>query len=841
MAKPPSKSEYDFTFEDLEFDAVKQLAATSLAEELQVEETRCETLEKMFDFGKTLRADAGRMAAYFEAKGIKVNKTTRENPYNALVKMAFGEELGKAARSQYARTLHFAHVTRLNSPVGDWLRAAGIASRYAEAATHFAEPFKKHRGSARHVQMEAGKLAIDFQALSSAFQLTSPLEPGSYHLALLRVDNQGDQGVVRALLETTDKQLESIFYNRGNAREASHSVLADRPLFSLFRAISLVHSLILPSLPDVVIVIRDVSDRNGTSKTAVEVMSSALSFPWARVTIGWMAEFSGCGPLALTLTDAKYFIQGFQAAVDWTLSGDQAGGTLTAEHHKPIPLHPPTQNPPLFMGSALGPITRHVSLSAEAMNGVAALKAISDKHYSKGTRAASRKPWRFELDVNGKEITGASTEGFGAFKMLLFDTNRSTPISPDRSLSGATVEMICKALQPYEIDIAGHISDNAQVNDAEIRLTRNFDSDLLEIAIPFTISERGDLTPICEPFISTSARPALRPSSSGKAAKAAKIVSAAPKKKRRIPVNFPPSPYSSGNRFGAFITCFLPDDPIHRQSRLDDFEKQLNWWRQMTDIPVHVIASNWNDDGVEASIELGKVSDRGGKAHRLTAQPLIKNRIRSLEELYASEYDWGIVMDDDAMLMDSSEHNSGAAFFAEMAANAPEDYASVDIFFPIFGGKPNSQGPTWAKDPDLYAGNHVFHANQDLKGSMFVVRNFPKFDRPPVLPPAHFTGHGEDTLFAIEALVRGCSVMRCENIVLKELGGQSHYGGDRTAAMKAGNEAIAKIYGKLGLKMARPPKATHLLDRSALLKAVAANHPKELVVKKPTPPIERPW
>ncbi len=37
---------------------------------------------------------------------------------------------------------------------------------------------------------------------------------------------------------------------------------------------------------------------------------------------------------------------------------------------------------------------------------------------------------------------------------------------------------------------------------------------------------------------------------------------------------------------------------------------------------------------------------------------LIHNRIECLKAFYASDYDWGIMMDDDAVLYDQPQHNS---------------------------------------------------------------------------------------------------------------------------------------------------------------------------------------
>lgn len=299
----------------------------------------------------------------------------------------------------------------------------------------------------------------------------------------------------------------------------------------------------------------------------------------------------------------------------------------------------------------------------------------------------------------------------------------------------------------------------------------------------------------------------------------------------RLPVVFPTTPYISGGLFAAYITCYRSPASFHAQ-RLANFHKQLRWWRLMTDIPVHVIASGWTRAEIDADAELALLAKHGGSVILVSAQDLILNRIHCLEALYASDHAMGIVMDDDAILYDSPAHNSGAAFFAEMARNGIDAYDGVDVFFPINGGKQPGQNAIWSVNPARYSDNHVFSANYDLKGSLFAVRNFPRFGRQKIVPPSSFRLHGEDTLFAIEAISGGCTVFRCDNIVLKEFAGQSHFLHTK-AEMETGNTAIASMYAGQGLRMNTSPARAHLLDRSVLLARCLTGKSKEVVVRKP--------
>ncbi|MCC4300207.1 hypothetical protein [Aurantimonas coralicida] len=253
-----------------------------------------------------------------------------------------------------------------------------------------------------------------------------------------------------------------------------------------------------------------------------------------------------------------------------------------------------------------------------------------------------------------------------------------------------------------------------------------------------------------------------------------------------------------------------------KAARKAGLERQLRWWLTETSVTIHLLLSNWTKQDEESCGALAEITDAGGTVSRVGPQLQILNRIECLRALYDSQHDWGIMLDDDAVLYNEPHHNSGPALFAEMAANGTAAYDGVDVFFPI---NPQKVGfsPIWKKDPDLFRDNHVFRRNLDLKGSMFVVRNFVKEGRSPVYPPSNFVLHGEDTLFAIEAVANGRTVMQCQNIVLKEFSLPSHYaakGEDRKPKMREGNEWIASRYGNLGLRM---KQNSHLLDKSDLL------------------------
>lgn len=169
-----------------------------------------------------------------------------------------------------------------------------------------------------------------------------------------------------------------------------------------------------------------------------------------------------------------------------------------------------------------------------------------------------------------------------------------------------------------------------------------------------------------------------------------------------------------------------------------------------------------------------------------------------------------------------------------MAANEPTAYVGVDMFFPYWDGKaPHHPAAFWNKPGRDYDSNHIFHKNPDLKGSLFVLRNFRKEGRREVFPNPTYDIHGEDTLLATEAMSLGYTVMMCANIVLRELDGPSYFEEDRLKNMRAAHMRIAEMYKHLGLRMKDPADPENKsFDRSEFYDR-CWDQPKEQTVPKP--------
>lgn len=283
--------------------------------------------------------------------------------------------------------------------------------------------------------------------------------------------------------------------------------------------------------------------------------------------------------------------------------------------------------------------------------------------------------------------------------------------------------------------------------------------------------------------------------------------------------------------FAAYIVSFLPrDNDELRRARLATHQRQLQWWMDRTDVPITVIAMNYDDldylSGWQTSDRITYVSTEPLK--------LAPARRRCFDLFYASQHEWGIMMDDDAILYDKPHHNSGPLLFSEMAAHL-QDYRTIGAFFPI---NPQKIGfnPLWAKNPQVVE-NHVFNRNLDLKGSMFFVRNFRLHGQQEVFPDETFDWQ-EDTKFAIDMVAAGHHVQQCYNIILNELSGKaSHFSAQAAARkprMEAGNERIVAQYAHLGLHMGADDER-HLLIKREFMRRCWSGGTKLIVPKVPHP------
>lgn len=856
-----------------EFQKVEKAAHSFEVHDASNDALQYAALEAIFDFGQQIRLEPDVFEAFVLEHKLPWNKVTQKNPYNALIRLALPASTEKAWFSQCSRVLAYAHDHKPNEALRDWLVAnGGISGCYKKAVEHFERSTTDKTGRSRAKRLEvASQKLIDAPLTDALSGIDMKGAAPGFFRSLVYFDGTDTRLVhVRDMPDHT--AIETYLLDLVGPSDVETHAVADKPLFRFYRAVD----LILGSCGESgskeerhLLIWNDVQDDK--TVTRLNLVSDLYTFANAVVTLTEaIPELDGKGLLLLAYADAKTFRKNFQYDDRWRFEADGSEVHLASEGKTPLryrlaPLVERKAGRALRAGAAPTRRARHFRLTVEQMQSLISntetVKKLCDNQ-NQDSLTPYPKPKRFQLRANGKALL-LDTQEQPSVQTLFVDFKRpSANFQPHRELAIEDMVQLCETLERYKDDVTGHFADS-DVEDAAFCINHDFlDGDRFEYTTPLVISVKMDRTLICEdlvaPILPSVAVPPAPASpfgpAKGSALSAGASISAKPlstgrsasvsapsararnyeliEKNRRTKTTFPATPLPCRRAFGAFITSYLPNDPEHRESRKFDFEWQLEWWRRMTDIPVHVIASNWSDDEVAASSELGLLAAHRGSISRVGPRILIENRIDCLNQLYASNFDWGIIMDDDAVLMQEPQHNSSYRLFAEMAENGVAAYASVDVFAPIYGRKvPFNKELNGEGNP--YSANHVFKKNTDLKGSMIVVKNFQKEGRAPLLPDPSFSMHGEDTYLVLQALALGYSTMTSWNMVLEELSGQSTFASgddDRKDKMRDGHERLCDSFGHLGLRM---KEGSHTLDKREFERQCWGEKAKKLVVSKP--------
>ncbi len=271
--------------------------------------------------------------------------------------------------------------------------------------------------------------------------------------------------------------------------------------------------------------------------------------------------------------------------------------------------------------------------------------------------------------------------------------------------------------------------------------------------------------------------------------------------------------------FVAYIISFADDDPVKRTARFVVHNEQLDQWLEHTSVPINVLAMNYSMADYRPNPRVNY--------HTIRPCKTSEARREAFRLFYETEAEWGIIMDNDATLYCNQQHNSAYGLIAEMSKNLAA-YRSLGLFFPV---NPAKSPFTKLLADQVHQENHVFTRNMDLKGSMVFVRNFRAAGEALVWPDTSYEWC-EDGKLAMDAVALGHSVMRSENIVLRESGLKSSSFGtetvDRKPFMQAANVRMVRQFG---YPLCMSSKWPHLLDRKAWLTLLWSGE-KRLIVKK---------
>lgn len=178
-------------------------------------------LEQVFAFGEEIRQDAPAFESFLEAHDKTLNKVTKENPYNALVELAFAGR-SKSWLSEISNVLRLASELNIEEPLSQWLEVkGGVSGRYAEAVKFFARP-----ASGKAASVRSSRLASITSQLQQARVVTEAL-PGvslasGFHRSLL-FSEAGETFLVHVSDANDQKVIEKYLLEvAGNATPSDH-------------------------------------------------------------------------------------------------------------------------------------------------------------------------------------------------------------------------------------------------------------------------------------------------------------------------------------------------------------------------------------------------------------------------------------------------------------------------------------------------------------------------------------------------------------------------------------------------------------------------------------------
>lgn len=499
-----------------ETEAAYQAVETSVAlYEATAETARSQlylALDALFTFGesqrnRTVGANNRKepvLKGFVESRDVRWGKVAQENPYHALVKIAF-PKAGEASRSQYSRVLHFAHdVLEKGASFSTWLNGfdGKLEGAYLAAVKHFTEPSKRDLKEAmRSQRLDRARERLSRHSVSAPFALTAPLNlQDGYVVALVRVDG-GAQAQIVEFVEQDQQRIEDTLLRFAEDVEAEIAVLMDRPLFALFNAVDLLDEIVPPGK---VAGKRRIVIANSATDCRVFTATSDYVGPWAELVLPAPLPHLTPGTLyALLEPDAARFREQFRADGEWSLLPPTTGTsdcrlTSSAANTDEVSLAPLVLDgsAALYVGNPPAQRARPFALRHQSMVDfvdayqtlkAGVLKPSNSPSTSKGS-GKGRPRLTMGLEWQSGVIRGAPLGVLGvAFD--LFSMADDPQIPKDRYLGLRDFNRLCEAVIPYGVDLHGWLVDSADgVSHAGLLLRHDFDGSPFQALLPLHIS-----------------------------------------------------------------------------------------------------------------------------------------------------------------------------------------------------------------------------------------------------------------------------------------------------------------------------------------------------------------
>ncbi|HEX8301440.1 hypothetical protein [Sphingomonas sp.] len=474
-------------------------------------------LGELFSFGEALRAQPkadgiSLMEAFIVGRSGTWNKVTRENPYNALVKLAFTTKLSAASFSQYATVLRYAHHSRVEpSALARWLQEGGIKGRYSQASAARSEVRQSLRSKAKLTRLELAKQLLSESAASEPVAMPVPVKEG-FATVLVRIDAHNNAEIID-LIEADEAALSPILLRYAPQTGVVDDLLAAKPLGRLHRAIELIAMLSpkgskrAPRL----IAITNLTDR-GQNVCRVEAACKAYSYPWAATTLADHVPMLPVGQ-TLTLDEAAIacFVAEFQNHDGWQITKADDGWEIEAEQFRGmIPIRPLESNHGLNVALATEPGQKDFALSPTRAMSIK--KFIDARRQDHDRRASKQKlgrsfPNRVGVDADPQQ-NRLWIDGNRTAATEFVDATGSSLLSKPAWFSVRDIEALMSVLTRLDIEVRGWFGDT-DIADAQLNIiiylpTSGSEADIGYITIPTVISAKGEYAPSCVPLVGLS-------------------------------------------------------------------------------------------------------------------------------------------------------------------------------------------------------------------------------------------------------------------------------------------------------------------------------------------------
>lgn len=477
------------------FQPVQKSAAAYEKLQGRANDALYDALEALFAFGQALRAEATRLGRplvqdFADSHGVRWNAVTAQNPYNALVPLAFAKS-SKASCSQFSRVLQHAHDRGISSAaLRAELAAKTIKVAYQEAVEFYDSAKRRNSQAKLASRISAAKTLLASRSLSAPIVLSTPepLAPG-YASVLVRINDNNEAEIV-SILDTDGDRLVLAVADVAAPADA----LAHRPLFGLYRAIDIVLGLTPDNTKSAERCILIRNTRAGICR--VMSISAAYNAPWAYVDIPSINVLAPEGH-ALDHQQASAFLQRYEQG-DWSLIAMGAGDLVIAcspNEGASVPLPRFVLSTELFVGSLALDRDAPFNLGQREAATFTDFLAEAQSTFERASKKAPGKllmPKRLALECDGLAVSlrVASSQGGGPMSAPIFTLHAKADVE-QRYFALSDIERLCAVATRYEFDMAGWFGSNEERHVALI-LEGNVSGDAVGLVMPTLVGTGMD-------------------------------------------------------------------------------------------------------------------------------------------------------------------------------------------------------------------------------------------------------------------------------------------------------------------------------------------------------------